>query len=82
MKFDITAYIDRLAVIDSLLKLRDVLVVDVGVQQSFSSVNWRDNWRLSGDGWKIDAKLFADRTEWELYIQDDNLALMFKLKWL
>jgi uncharacterized membrane protein len=75
---------------ESLFKLCDILINEVGIQHEYKS-----QYQLSGDGWWISAqsrnrgisaqsrtRLITDPIKWELYIQDDNLALMFKLKWL
>jgi len=81
MTFDISEYIDNQYTMESLFKLRDILINEVGIQHEYKS-----QYQLSGDGWWISAqsrnRLVTDPIKWELYIQDDNLALMFKLKWL
>jgi hypothetical protein len=79
MTFDISDYMyngDQF--ITSLFVLRDILVAEIGPQTEHT----QGPFHISGDGWWLSATLIKSRTIWELYIQDDNLALMFKLKWL
>jgi hypothetical protein len=64
--------------ITGLTALRDRLVDEIGPQND----NSQSPWGISGAGWWLEATLLRGTTKWELYIQDDNLALMFKLKWL
>jgi hypothetical protein len=79
MKFDITDYIktnNSSTILNSLISLRNILVNDIGPQH----LSGPSAWETSGEGWVIN--FWPEAAKWELYIQDDNLALMFKLKWL
>jgi hypothetical protein len=79
MIFNITEYIaqgDQFII--SLTALQDILIAEIGPQ----NVNSQSPWGISGAGWWVEATLMRGTTKWELYIQDDNLALMFKLRWL
>jgi len=79
MKFNITDYIktnNSSTILNSLISLSNILVNDIGPQHLSSPCAWE----TSGEGWAIN--FWPETAEWELYIQDDNLALMFKLKWL
>jgi hypothetical protein len=53
-------------------------VMDIGPQHE----NGQSPFEVTGDGWKLVGFMVKSKTKWILNIEDDTLAVLFKLKWL
>lgn len=79
MIFDVTEFIATHPDFSTgLFALQYILVTEIGPQ----NVSYQGPFKITGDGWWVESTMMKGYTKWELYIGDDNLALMFKLKWL
>ena len=55
----------------------DFLVENIGKQD----VNCQSAFSFSGDGWTFIGYMTNSGTKWKVNIEDDTLAVLFKLKW-
>ena len=58
--------------------LINILIENVGKQHD----RMQSPFNFSGDGWSIIGNMMDTGTKWIVNIEDDTLAVLFKLKWL